>query len=169
MMTAKQAFGAVRAANKRVNDRMLTLSELAKLKSETLGWDSDVTKFRKDVEQQLKDLPRGDKQKKTLRKQKADLSKAVSELRQSIETYQNSLRLARASKKDNKSAARFEKAAVQIEDAVRRMIEENPSKAAKFLQQQLDRAVVASVDTQDVEIVEDNTVEETISEEPVEA
>lgn len=168
MSTAKQAFADVRAAEQRVADRMLKLSELAALKREVLGWDSNVTKFRKFADEQIADLPRGHADKKKLRRQKADLSVAVNKLRDSIATYENALRLSRANQRDNKSEARFNKAAVQIEDAVRRMIEENPSKAAKFLQQQLDRAVAAFVDTQDVEIVEDNTVEETISEEPVE-
>lgn len=152
MMTAKQAFGSVRSASDLVATRTLKLSELAKIKSETLGWKSDITKFRKEIEEQLVALPRGDKQKKVLRRQKADLSKAVSRLRDEITSATNELRLSRASKRDQKSVKRFEKARIQVVDAVRRMIEEDSDQAREFLLTQLART----------EKTVDEPVEETI-------
>lgn len=161
MSTAKQAFADVRAAEQRISDRMLKLSELAALKREVLGWDSNVAKFRKFADEQIANLPRGDKQKKVLRRQKADLSKVVNALRDSIATYENALRLSRATSADNKSEVRFNKAEKQIVDAVRRMIEIDPDRTAEFLRKQIGRTVT-------VELVPTQSAEETSSEEVVE-
>lgn len=145
MSTAKQAFADVRAAEQRVADRMLKLSELAALKREVLGWDSNVAKFRKFADEQIADLPRGHADKKKLRRQKADLSVAVNKLRGSIETYENALRLNRAARSDNKSEVRFNKAEKQIVDAVRRMIEIDADRTAEFLRKQLGRTVTVEL------------------------
>jgi len=139
-VNAKQAFVAVREAQQRVNDRVLTLSQISELRKETLGWDSPVTQFRKYADEQIKVLPRGDKQKKILRSQKADLSKMVNALRDSMSSYEDLIRMKRAEARDNKSAVRFEKARIQIVDAVRRMIEEDRANAYSFLLTQLERA-----------------------------
>jgi len=151
MSTAKLAFDEVKAAKQRIHDRVMKLSELADLKREVLGWDSNVAKFRKFADEQSVELPRGDAKKKMLRKQKSDLSRAVNELRDSINTYENTLRLARASQRDNKDEVRYKKAEKQVVDAVRRMIELHPERTATFLRTQIER-------TEAVETVEE-TVE----------
>lgn len=152
MSNAKQAFAAVRTAQKRVESDSLKLSQLQALKREVLGWNSPVATFRKFADEQIATLPRGDKQKKMLRRQKADLSKAANTLRESIRTAETVNRMNRASKSDNKLRIRAEKAITQASDAFDRLIGCNRQAAIDFANELLARAAA----------VEENTIEETV-------
>lgn len=152
MSMAKQAFDDVREASKRVQDQILSLKDLAALRKDTLGWNSNVAKFRKFADAQLKQLPRGDEQKNVIRSQKEDLRIAIAELRTAMDGYEVAIRSQRSSKQDNKISARYQKAVIQIEDAVRRMIDIDPEKTAEFLQGQLERCGVSETSEETVEV-----------------
>lgn len=101
MSDAKSAFKDVREAISAVNsDRPMKLSDIRKIKSETLGWNSNVAQFRRNAEEQLKELPRGDEQKNVIRLQKKELSELVGELREALDSAQNLTRMQKAERKD---------------------------------------------------------------------
>lgn len=108
MSTAKQAFTAVREAKAAV-DGLKNLRQLQLLQRKALGWDSEVTKFRKDAEARLVDLERGHPQKKLIKKQLADLRFQAGELRDLFNSKTEQFKTITASKRENRSASRENK------------------------------------------------------------